>query len=648
MFDALFAEIRYGNVVAKNRIMQLATNTNLDDRGSVSDAMIAFHEARARYGVGAIVSPGLAVHSSAVGSTASGRTPFDASSRAMIVGLSRLAAAVHQHDVPIFGQLVHPGRQHNSRTLPGAWGPSPLPCPHSGGVPHEMTADEIASVTAGFAASAQIMQEAGFDGVEVHGAQGHLLQEFISPYSNHRDDAYGGSFENRMRFMAEVITAIRAACDGWAVGARIAGDEWSAGGIDLRMAVDVAGYLAASAPVDYLSLSMGNFNTIEAHIPDRSHPIMAYVGYAGEIRRSVPGVPVIACGRILTPENAALVIESGQADVIGLCRPLIADEKWVAKAKAGQAKSIRKCISCNQCWDNIVSGRPVRCVHNVTAGRELELGTDVPRAAKSKRVVVVGGGPAGLEAARVAALGGHQVVLLEGAGTLGGQVALAAKAAGHHEVGYVIEHLSAELESLQVDIRLGRPASADEIAGLAPDAVIVATGSVPRRDGLPDLGTIPVLTAADAINDPAAAGHRVVILDEDGYFQACAVAEQLASQQIKVYLVTRFFEVGREIALASRTTTIRALDLLGVELMPNAWVHSADGGGLVMENYASKRRYPLPDVDSVVHIGFNKPQDDLYRSLHGRVPVIHLVGDAYMPRRILDATSQAHEAARCI
>lgn len=648
-YPSLFSEINYGAVRAKNRIMQLATTSNLDDRGTIGDEIVAFHEERARNGVGAIVTPGLAAHPSAHGlATSYGRAHIGAFQDEMVDGLRRLATAVKRHEVVIFGQVYHGGRQHHASSIPALWGPSDIPCPHSGGVPHEMTKEEVKSVIGGFARAATVLREAGFDGIEVHGAQGHLVQEFLSPFSNQRSDEYGGSFDNRLRFATEIIEQIRVNCgDDWVVGVRVAADERSPGGIDLDMAAAICQALEGTGQIDYLSVSMGNFNSIEMHVPDRHFPTLAFADHTEAIRRSVTSVPVIACGRVMTPDAADALIRDGRADAVGLSRPLVADEAWARKAAEGRSGEIRKCISCNQCWANVVDDKPIRCIHNPIAGREsLFGGAAVAPSTSRKRVVVVGGGPAGMEAARVSALRGHQVSLLEREDLLGGQVAIAALIPGHEEVGYVSEYLGDQLKSLDVEVRTGTTATADGIKSLVPDVVIVATGSVPRTDVLGETSPLSVYTSHDVLMGRAPRGARVVVFDEDGYFQGPEIAEFLAGGGTQVTLVTRFFEVGREIPMTSRISMLRALDKAGVELIPNAWFRRVQNSDVVLQHHISGREWALNDVDYLVHVGHNRSVNSLATELAGEVGSVHVVGDAYMPRRILNAIEDGHLLAR--
>jgi len=513
-----------------------------------------------------------------------------------------------------------------------------------------MTVDEIRAVTAGMVVSSRHLQEAGIDGVEIHGAQGHLLQQFLSPVSNHRTDAYGGPLANRLRFHLETLGGIRQACGPeFVIGLRLGVEEFTEGGLTFAEARLAAATIAATGLIDYLSISQANFNSIAKFTPDRRDPPMPYVRYPAGIRADRPGVPVVACGRILEPAQAEQILQNGQADLIGLCRPLLADADWARKAFEGHASEIRRCIGCNQCWSWTGAGRPIACVENPVTGRELELGGDTLRPVETpRRVVVVGGGPGGMEAARVAAMRGHRVTLFERETRLGGAVVDAAVVPSQADVGWLAEFLGDEMGRTGVEVRLGVEAGVDEVRAERPDAVIVACGAAEIRDGLGDTGAVPVHTPVEILRHTAAAGDHVVVLDEDGYYEGCAIAEFLAQRGARVHLVTRFFEVGREIPTTSLTTTLGALDRLGVELVPTAWLARVDGRDVRLAHYYSGREWSLRDVDSLVHVGGRSARNALYLALRGTLPEVRCVGDAYMPRRIADAVREGHAAGRTV
>ncbi len=540
--------------------MRLATVTNLGEGARVGDRLIAHYRRVARGGAGTIVTEALRVHPSQQGRV--GDAPiFDPAS---VPGFRRLAEAVHAEGAVIVAQLNHGGRQHLGRQATTLWAPSAVACPYSGGVPHAMTAAEVREVIEGFLRSAAHARDAGMDGVEVHGAQGHLVQEFISAFSNRRTDEYGGSFENRLRFPREILRGLRERLGPrFLLGYRLGVEEFTPGGITLEDSARIARSFADEGLVDYLSLSQGNFNSIEQHLPDRHFPPATFVEAHARVKAAVPGIPVVTCGRIETPVQAEEVLAAGKADLIGLCRALIVDPDWPAKAAAGRADEIRYCIVCNQCWAWVTDGRPLGCVCNPEAGRELELGELTP-AAVARRVVVVGGGPAGLEAARVAAARGHHVTVLEQSDAVGGKVRIAEEVPHHAELGRVVDFLRGQVERLGVTVRLNTEAGVDTVLAERPDVVLLATGATPVVPDVPGDDSVPVSTSAAAVLVGMLPGEHVVVMDEDGYYWAAAVAETVALQDKKLVLVTRFFEVLRELPAVSRIAALRALPSLSI------------------------------------------------------------------------------------
>jgi 2,4-dienoyl-CoA reductase-like NADH-dependent reductase (Old Yellow Enzyme family) len=616
--------------------MQLATTNHLHQNGRISPASIAFYEARAKGGVGCVVTESLATDPT-VGR--GGVPAYDDETRP---GFARLAEALHDRGALIIGQLNHGGRQHLASEVPRLVGPSSLACPYSGGTPHALDIQEIRSIVEGFTRSAANLQAAGLDGVEVHAGQGHLIQEFLSPFSNNRMDDYGGSPGNRVRFLFEILDGIRSECGPtFVVGLRLGAEEFTDGGLHLSDSKEIAKQVASRGQLDYVSVTQGNFNSIAHHTPDRRFPTTPYVGFAGEIRSVVSGLPVVACGRILTPDAAEKILRTKAADIIGLCRPLLADPDWVRKAQGGRPDEIRRCISCNQCWGWISRGRPIGCVHNATTGRELT--SQITPAARRKRVLIVGGGPAGLEAARVSALRGHEVTLLEGKDGLGGAVVDASSAPGDHEIGWVADYLVNSVRRAGVLIRTSSFATPETVLATGADVVVIATGATDRTM-VPGLGpATPVCSGRAALSDSGNLVESVLILDQDGYYEPIGVARHLASRGAKVYMATRFFEVGREIPATSRISALADLDQRGVTFFPTTWLEGSGDGCISMRNVLSNREWKLEGIDRVVVTGDRVADDGLYRDLAEKVGEIYRIGDAYMPRRIADAVREGHD-----
>lgn len=649
-FPHLFSPIDLGPVRLKNRVMRVATTTNLAQEGKVRDRMLAFYRRAAEGGSGVLVSEAVRLHPSE-GVVPNAIPLFD---RSALPGLRRISDAVHQEGAAFLMQLNHGGRQHLGRRVGTLIAPSAIPCPRSGGTPHALTTREVEEMVEFFVAAAVNGRDAGADGVEVHGAQGHLIGQFVSPFTNVREDRYGGSFENRMRFPREILQGVRQRLGRHAVvGYRLAVEEFTPGGVGIEEACEVASLLVREGLVDYLSLSQGNFNTIDTHLPDRHWPILAYRDVQRRIKEAVGECVVVQSTRIQTPEQAEDVIASGDGDMVGLCRAIIVDPAWPEKARTGRAAEIRRCIACNQCWDWISAGEPIGCATNPEAGRE-HLFRHASRATR-QRVVVVGGGPAGLEAARVASGRGHDVVLFERSHRLGGKVADAHRLPNNSELRHVTDFLVGAVERNGVDVRLGRAADTADVLAERPYAVVVACGAEPVAPTVAGDGSMPVLTACgpDDLKRVASLGRNLVLMDEDGYFWGAAIAEAAAglatSYGLRLTLATRFFEHFRELPMVSRIATLRTLDETGVTLRTSAFVARAERGAAILKHYLTGREERLPDTAAILWVGAQEARSGLAAQLKaGGLDRTYLVGDAYAPRRIPAALVEAHTVARAI
>ena len=651
LYPHLFAPVRIGEREAKNRIMRVATTANLADRNRVGDRVLAFYRPLAKGGTGTIVTEALRTDA---------RDPFGPGAitifdRAGLDGIRRIADTCHAEGALLIGQLNMGGRQHlASRVVPYLIAPSAIPCPRSGGVPHALTTREVKETIETYVMCAVHCIEAGMDGVEIHGAQGHLIQQFLSPFTNRREDEYGGTPENRMRFAREILEGVRRRVGRRAiVGYRMGVEEFTEGGLAIDDTVEIARLLCAEGLADYLSLAQGNFNSIEQHLPDRHWPILTFRGLHGRFKAVANGVPVIASTRIQGPEQAESVIASGEADMIGLCRALIVDPDWPAKARRGEAKRIRRCIACNQCWAWISTGEPIACATNPVSGREHQWGPlERDRAEISRHVVIVGGGPGGLEAARVAAVRGHRVTLLERDDVLGGRIRHAGAVRHHEEMRHVLDFLVPEVERAGVEIKTGMTADGPAVAALKPDHVVVATGAKPGVPDLPSDGSVPVLTADGTVPLDALPGRHVVIMDEDGYYWTSAVAESVMAQGRVPVIAARFFEVVREIPVVSRIAFLREVDKAGGSLKPNTGVKRIESGRVVLANYLTGREEMIEDVAAVVWVGLAIPHGATLAAEIEAAGIerrnIHVIGDAFQPRRLVNALVEAHGIARSI
>ena len=660
MFPHLFSPLRIGPIETRNRIVFGAHFTmfsepaaTFGEPGYFGARLGRYLADRARGGAGLIIAGQAQVHP-----TTAYQMPNNACAwRAEAVPHFRaLTAQVHAHDSRIFLQLAHNGGVNMGpwSKLP-AWAASPIA--NSLEPPKAMEAADIADVVAHFALAAQHAVAGGFDGVEIHAAHGYLLHEFLSPRSNRRRDAYGGTLDNRLRLTIEVLEAVRAAVGpGAAVGLRLVGDEESPGGLTADDAAQIAARLEARGLVDFLDVSVGISGIGMVRPLYVAHGFATYAARA--VKAAVARTPVFTVHRILVPEEAEAILARGDADAVTLVRALIADPDWPAKAARGASDEIRHCTGCNQgCYGNLTLGVPITCVTNPAVGRDADLGWGtLTAAARNKRVVVVGGGPAGLEAAWVAAARGHRVTLLERAAALGGKIRLAARLPGRGELADFADWRAAECARRGVDIRLGVEATPDSVVALSPDAVVVATGGRAVVDapakGWPHM-PVPgsdqpfVLDHETALARLDGLGTRVVIFDVVGHIEAIGLGELLAARGVEVTVATPFALpvcLDRETIGYALPRAVQA----GMRWRPNTGLLAIGDHAVTLIDVYARQPQVMAGVDSVVIRTHGVADDALYFALQGRVPEVLRVGDAVAVRWADRAIFDGHLAGRTV
>ena len=660
-FPRLLSPMRIGNVTMRNRIVTSAHSGALATERKPNRRLAAYHAARAKGGVGLIILEASRVHPTG----RAGPIALEAWQEENIPHFRMIADAVHEHGAKMFAQLHHPGRNANSQdTLLPVWAPSGTPIPFanpsgSNELPHEMTREEIAELVQWWARCAVNMKAAGMDGVEIHGAHGFLICQFLSEVTNHRRDDYGGSLRNRSRFGLEVARAVRHAVGrDFVVGMRLSADELIPGGLNPGEMVPVAQWMEATGDLDFLHISHSveyAALSLSQQVADMSWPQGAYVHLAETIKKATKGIPIFTVCRIVDPVMAERIVADGQADMVCMTRAHLADAEIGRKLMAGRPADIRPCIGCNQgcCGRALIVGKPIGCALNPEAGREEELGDIVP-APKKKNVVVVGGGPAGMEAARVAALRGHRVTLFESGERLGGQVNTLVRAPHRQEFGNATQWLERQVRQLGVDVRLNVKATRDNLPK-GTDAVIVATGSEPQMPevaGSRESGAPPRATVYDVLEGRVTIvrGQRIVLLDDEGNYRAGGTAEFMADLGAEVHHVTGASAIGKALHIVIQTPLVFRLRQKGVQSRTDREVDRIKGRAVVLKHVYGGEAETIEGVDLIVAASWNRPVNDLYNSLNasGAVKELFAVGDCMAPRSCLEAIREGNMTARVI
>ncbi|AXI80476.1 oxidoreductase [Peterkaempfera bronchialis] len=649
-FPHLSSPLRIGGVTLKNRILSSGHDTVLVQDGRVTDELVAYHEARAAGGVGLIVVQVGGVHETARYTT----HVLMATDDECIAGYRRLAQAAHRHGARVFGQLFHPGREileSRDGSAPVAWAPSATPSERFHVMPRAMSPEEIREVVDGYGAAARRLREAGLDGVEVVASHGYLPAQFLNPLVNVRNDRYGGSDENRLRFLHEALCSVRAqAGDGFVVGLRISGDELSHDGLTTARVLETTARLDADGLLDYVSVCAGSSATLSGslHIaPPMSQPAGYTAPLAAEVRATV-NVPVMVAGRINQPQEAEQIVAQGWADACAMTRALICDPEMPDKALQDRTEEIRACIGCNQaCIGHFQRGYPISCIQHPETGRERRFAV-LPPIVRRKRVLIVGGGPAGLKAAAVAAERGHEVTLHEAARRVGGQVLLAERLPGRAEFGGAITNLEGEARRAGARIVTGSRVDAALLRAAEPDAVIVATGAVPRRPALELADDPVVLDAWDVVRGAETPRGRIVVADWRGDWIGLGVAVLLARQGRRVVLCVTGFGAGEHLQQYVRAAMLGDAVRAKVQIVPNVRLYGADSDTVYLQHTLTEEPVLVEDVSGVVLAQGHDPVTeltDLADALPGRITAI---GDCVSPRTVEEAVLEGLTAAAAL
>ena len=650
-FPLLFSPFQLGKHALQSRIVVTGHLANFYDEEKLPTEDYGYYlRERAKGGAGMVTIGACVVHPTST-------FHFMNWDDRIIPRYRRIAELVHEFPVPVLAQLHHQGRTagiFQREMLDGDWlsvAPSAVPMPAFGSIqamPHEMSTEEVEEMVAAFGSAAARVRSGGLDGVEIPIGYNGLISQFLHDQSNRRGDKYGGNtLQERMTFLIEVLRAVRDALGpDLLLGVRLSDDlvDYS---INYEDSKTIAPLLEASGLLNYINIWLGAYGHGRSH---RSH-WPAYYHAPGEFAERPAGIkelvslPVIGIGRINTPALAEEMLAQGKMDLVGMVRELIADPHFPNKARAGRADDIRTCLACNQsCVGRQVLDLPITCIYNPVTGHEKIWAEPGPAPVK-KKVVVVGGGPAGMEAARIAAERGHQVVLFERSERLGGQVKLAMKTPMRHSFEEIIRFGEKQLPKLGVEVRLGVEANVDTILAENPQAVVVATGSEPYLPEIPGAEGQNVLSVADVLNG-AETGEHVVIVDTQGTQPACSVAEFLADQGKQVEIVTGLNWVGSYITPSVWNFVYERLTGKGVTMSPMTGVTRVGEDSVEVYHVVNPEiTRTIESVDTVVMAAGGKANDGLYQELRGKVEGLHAVGDCAQPRDIEMATYNAHKVA---
>ncbi len=641
MFESAFL----GPMKVKNRLIMAPMGTRLaSEIGAVTQRQIDYYSERAKGGVGTIITEVTCVdHPLGV----TGPTNLTIHDNSYIGGHNELVEAVHDHGAKIICQLVHAGRQTRPSSIKGLQpvAPSAIPCKFLNVVPRELTTPEVEEVIQKFIDAAGRVKTAGYDGAELHGAHGYLIAQFMSRSSNKRTDKYGGDFKNRMNFPLEIIRGVKKSLgNDYPLLFRISADEFVEEGRSLEESKQAARILEEEG-VHVLDVSAGTYDSFPTLIEPMSYEEGWKIYLAEEIKKVVK-IPVIGVGVIRTPAVAEKILKEGRADFLALGRTLLADPHWPNKARDGRIDEIIKCISCNT---GCIGGRVfrdlhIRCALNPVTGRERRYAHLVP-AEKRKKVLVVGGGPAGMEAARIAKMRGHQVTLFEKNRHLGGQLQLAAIPPGKEKIKWYSDYLIGQMKKLKIKVHLTQRATPEEVKKLKPDVVIVATGATPWVPDIPGIQSPKVVKAWEILEGKKKVEGTEVLVAGGGTV-GCETALFLAPRNRKVTIVDILEGIALDMEPINRMDHLAKIQQAGIKVLLGKSVKQVTEEGVILSEDGGKEE--LIKADRVVLAFGVKPDDSLFRRLIGKVPELYLVGDSCKAGKIIDAAYDGSRIARLI
>lgn len=651
-FRYLWTPLQLGPIEVRNRIVFSAHLTNYARDGLPTEQHAAYYADRAAGGSGLIITEEHSTHPT--------DWPYEklihGFHQDVIPGYRKITDAVHRHRVPIFAQINHNGGQASSMysRLP-VWGPSPVADPLFREVPKAVTQAEIREIIAGYALVAEHCAEGGFDGIELQCSHSSVVRGFLSPATNHRTDDYGGSLANRARLLIEIVGAVRKAIGAdMALGVRICGDELIEHGTTITDAVSIAQMVEATGQVDYINTSIGVATASLFMIEASMHIPPGYAMFIPSAIREAVDLPVVGVGRFKDPLQAERALVEGQCDLVGVVRGQIADAEFVAKARAGETDETRLCLSCNQeCVGRMGLNRWLGCIENPRTGRESEGVGEVQVTAKPRKVMIVGAGPAGLQAAIAARRNGHHVTVFEQESEAGGQVRIAASVPNRAEFGDMIRNQLTECQRLGVEIRYGVAVWPGLVADEQPDHVIIATGAEPARPYWVPEDCNNVADVREVLNQTAQPTANVVVVDEIGFHHATSTAEFLADRGCDVEIITPGMVVGQDlgITLDMENWWIRAGEkgiTQSTDLVPMGLETSKSGALTLNLLHHPTGENVTREPDWVVLAVPGNPVEWLYHGLRSAGVSVERVGDCVAPRRAHAAVVEGERAGASI
>ena len=646
--EHLFSPIKIRNLTVKNRIMSTGHDTTMPTEGIINERLLAYQRARAEGGAGLIVLQVSGVHESARYTT----HLLMATEPNCVDGYRKMADMCHEHGTTIFAQIFHPGREIMEAVeglLAVAYSASAVPNERFHVMPKPLNQRMINEISEGYVQAASYLHEAGIDGAEFVASHGYLPAQFMSTQVNLREDQYGGSLENRLRFSVDILKAIRAATsDDFVIGMRISADELDGGGLD---ADEVLAICQALEPhLDYVNLTLGTSASLggAVHIA----PPMAFkAGYIAEqtkVFKDALNIPVLIAGRINQPQDADLIIKNGQADMCGMTRALICDPKMPNKAQNNQLDDIRACIACNQaCIGHFHKGQPISCIQHPQTGREQQYG-DLQTAAAPKKVMVIGGGPAGMNAALIAAQRGHCVSLYESGKQLGGQALLAQNLSRRAEFGGLITNLLQAMSKQDINIQLDTRVDMALVQAEAADVVVLATGATPYAQPIEADDSILKLHAWQYLQGTAPQGKSVLLTDWRCDWVAPGIAELLVKQGFDVSIAINGLCLGETLPLYVRDELTATAQRLGIKLLPNARLYGYDNGTVYLQHNTSAEAVELEGKDTIIACDGQIALDELGDAIEDLGMVLHRIGDCNTPRTAEEAMYEGLKVAAMI